>query len=363
MKIDRHNYEEFFLLYVDGELSAEQRASLELFVKENSDLENELRGLLQTKLPDEDVLLIDKSALFKTENVFIDHMNYEELFLLYIDNELTNTEKNKVEDFVIQHPKLQGEFTLLKQSKLEAGTITFPYKKSLYRKESRRVVYVSWQRISIAAALIGLTLILWNVFPTTVVDHKSIAVVTKKSQQSLKSNLIEMPSINKTTERAIVIPSGTSTIKELKSHNRELKNISGGNKGFPEVTPQNKVSKTEDIASLNLPTTANEITNKNMNTNSNNATVQNTLSAQTKNNIIPKANELDKQSLVQNTVYKELDTDEDVKNNKLYIGSLGVNKDKLRGLLKRASHLFDRGDDDEKNIKIASFAVNSKSLK
>lgn len=62
-------------------------------------------------------------------------------------------------------------------------------------------------------------------------------------------------------------------------------------------------------------------------------------------------------------MYKELDTDDDTKNNKLYIGSLGVNKDKLRGLLKRASHLFDSGDDDEKKIKIASFAVNSKSLK
>lgn len=360
MNIDRYNYEEFFLLYVDGELSAEQRASVELFVKENADLENELRGLLQTKLPDEDLLMIDKSALFKTEDAFIDHKNYEELFLLYVDNELSNIEKNKVEDFVIQYPKLQDEFTLLKRTKLETETIAFPYKKSLYRKESRRVVYVSWQRISMAAALIGLTLILWDVFPTTVVDHKSISIVTKKSQQNLKSNLVEIPSINKTNEKAIVIASGTITIKDAKSHNRELKNISEEHKAFQVVTPQDRASKTEDIASVNLPTMANDISGKNMN---NNAIVENTLAAQTKNNIIPKTNEPDQQNLVQNTVYKELDTDDDTKNNKLYIGSLGVNKDKLRGLLKRASHLFDSGDDDEKKIKIASFAVNSKSLK
>jgi hypothetical protein len=360
MNINRQNYEEYFLLYVDGELSAEQRASVELFVKENTDLENELKGLLHTKLPDEDLLMIDKTALFKTEDAFIDHKNYEELFLLYVHNELSNIEKNKVEDFVIQYPKLQDEFALLKRSKLEAETVTFPYKKSLYRKESRRVVYVNWQRISIAAALIGLTLILWNVFPTTIVDHKSIAGISKKSQQSLKSNLVEIPSINKTTEKAVVIPSGTITIKELKSHNIELKNISVEHKGLPAVTPQNKVSKTEDIASVNLPTTANDISGKNMN---NNATVENTLATQTKNNIIPKANEPDQQNLVQHTVYRELDTDDDVKNNKLYIGSLGVNKDKLRGLLKRASHLFDSGEEDEKKIKIASFAVNSKSLK
>lgn len=130
-----------------------------------------------------------------------------------------------------------------------------------------------------AAALIGLTLILWNVFPTTVVDHKSISIVTKKSQQNLKSNLVEIPSINKTNEKAIVISSGTITIKDAKSHNRELKYISEEHKAFQVVTPQDRALKTEDIGSVNLPTMANDISGKNMN---NNATVENTLTAQTK---------------------------------------------------------------------------------
>ena len=36
--INRHNYEEFFLLYVDGELETAQRATVEKFIEQNPDL-------------------------------------------------------------------------------------------------------------------------------------------------------------------------------------------------------------------------------------------------------------------------------------------------------------------------------------
>ena len=39
MKVDRHNYEEFFLLYIDNELSVDQKKQVDLFVQENADLE------------------------------------------------------------------------------------------------------------------------------------------------------------------------------------------------------------------------------------------------------------------------------------------------------------------------------------
>ena len=46
--INRNNYEEFFLMYVDKELQANQRAEVELFEQQNPDLQQEFETLKQS---------------------------------------------------------------------------------------------------------------------------------------------------------------------------------------------------------------------------------------------------------------------------------------------------------------------------
>ena len=62
------------------------------------------------------------------------------------------------------------------------------------------------------------------------------------------------------------------------------------------------------------------------------------------------------------TVYKELNTEEEPDKNNLYIGSIEVNKNKLRGFFKKAKDIFSSSKNDENKVSIANFEI-PKSLK
>jgi hypothetical protein len=159
MNINRNNYEEYFLLYADNELSKAERKMVEVFVNENPDLKEEFCMLkLTINLPDDEIKLNDKLFLYKNENSFaINENNYEEVFVLYNDNELSQKEQRETENFVAQHANLKLEFELIAKAKFTPDTlIVYPDKKELYRKEkSGRVVSIMVWRYAVAAVLIG----------------------------------------------------------------------------------------------------------------------------------------------------------------------------------------------------------------
>ena len=178
--IDRLNYEEFFLLYVDDELNHHQRAAVELFVQQNPDLATEFEMILETKVtPERHIEFEDKILLLKTEGIEINAANYETFFLLYADNELSGNNKKEVEQFVLQHPKLQQQFTLLMQTVLQPETIVFADKQGLYRKErERRIIPFYLSRLAVAAALTGLAVLVWWLIPSS--GNKDLVTVSPK---------------------------------------------------------------------------------------------------------------------------------------------------------------------------------------
>lgn len=155
--ITRDNYEAYFVMYVDDELTAADRKAVESFILLHPDLEEELVMLQQSVLrADEHIIFEQKETLYKDSVIPtpINEHNYREYFVLYGDDELTNEEKDQVEQFVCEHPKYQSEFELIQQARLVPdNTLTFPDKTYLYRTEEddSRIIAFPWWRFTAAA--------------------------------------------------------------------------------------------------------------------------------------------------------------------------------------------------------------------
>ena len=142
MNINKNNYQEFLLLYIDGELAVDVEKEVEFFIAQNANAKQEFDLLLATKLQLDEVSFGDISLLLKNENVEISVNNYEEKFCLYVDNELSKNDRKKVETYVLQHPTLQADFTTLNKTKLPLQTIEYRNKKELYKKEKTIIFYL-----------------------------------------------------------------------------------------------------------------------------------------------------------------------------------------------------------------------------
>jgi len=157
MNIDRDNYEEYFLLYADNELTDSEKAEVLMFVKHNKDLEEEFRMIHHTiSKPDMNLELTDKSFLFRNSQTFINEHNYE----------LTQNEKLETEEFLAIHKELKNEFDLIGLARLTPeSSVVFPDKKSLYKKEkSGKVVPLMLWRILAAAVFIGFGIWIINLY-------------------------------------------------------------------------------------------------------------------------------------------------------------------------------------------------------
>ncbi len=152
MRINRHNYEEFFLLYVDKELSAADRKTVDVFVQENPDLKVELQMLQQTVVTADDIVLDKKGWLFMEEDISA----LQENLLLYADDELNAAEKKSIESLLTTDKTAQAEWNILQQTKLQPdAAVVFADKQSLYKTAGTRVVAFKWWRVAAAALLLG----------------------------------------------------------------------------------------------------------------------------------------------------------------------------------------------------------------
>lgn len=341
MKINRHNYEEFFLLYIDNELDSNDKKLVEEFIQENTDLKTEFLQLQQTVIPYDKIIFKNKAALTKQSLT----PDFQEQILLYLDNELTIEKKLEFESLLNSTPPLEEELEGFKLTILPLEKVEFKNKKLLYKEEETKVIPFPWLRISAAAIFIGLLATTWvfkdNLFSTSTPINTAQAkpVISNRFENNKTESLNNVASINnsKALSKKIVVPNTNKSAITLKT--------------ITEV-PRKEIDFA--LAQLNRVIPA-----INSNETINNKLI-NTLEPQELNNLTPSSNEksLRSDEITKPTVYKELDTS-DEEDNRILIGSTEFNKKKLKNIFKSVTNLFSKSNQDDGKIKVAAFEIKT----
>lgn len=327
--VNRANYELYFLLYVDNELSAPERVAVESFVQQHPDLAGELSQLAAATLPVEAPLLFPGKQDLYRQSVT------DETLLLYIDNELSAAERAGLEAAVQREAPLQQRLSELRQTVLPVEPVVFEEKEILYRTEKRRVIPMLWSRIAVAVVMCGVLAVGFRLFsgndavtgPATASIEPARRMLHAPAQPRLqpvasgaKGITTSLPS---GTEVSDVSAAGLSTAPAVKTMATAGKKLEDAGREPIVLLPVEDqiVSLTNDVSVPVIETPVQIVTAKAL--------------------IPPPIAKVStpKQALANSDiVYKELDTsDEDAS---LYIGSMELNKNKVTGLFKKASRLL-----------------------
>jgi hypothetical protein len=147
------NYEEYFLMYVDNELTPSERALVEAFVQFHPELQSELDLLMGTKLDPEMVQFMDKENLLAQN---IQTQVTDENLLLYVDGELAGKAEEEItEKLQKDETYLQAYQWLLRTKSNPAEVVPYPDKEELYRRTVRRIGLPFALRIAAAVLLLA----------------------------------------------------------------------------------------------------------------------------------------------------------------------------------------------------------------
>lgn len=155
-EINRHNYEIFFIDYLDGNLSPLQEKRLWSFLKENPDLKDELENFEPVEIPSEKQPFPEKQQLKKT--VLLNHSNssiFDELCIRYIEGDLSLKEKVALNEYMNNNSEKSREFKIFQQTKIEADpSILFPDKEKLKKSAMVFALKRLYPYIAVAASIL-----------------------------------------------------------------------------------------------------------------------------------------------------------------------------------------------------------------
>ena len=235
MEINRHNCEEWFLLYVDDELDASGRRQVEEFVADHPDTAVLLEGFSKARLKPDSILRFNgkKDLMKKADESFTNPLpeTEKEMLLIMADGEATSEERKSFKERLTTDAVLRSEWELVCRTRMQPDpSVKYPDRASLHRKESG-IRLLGWFSVSAAASLLlFLGLRIWppstgmtNETPTTDVsvaealpnapEAEEEGAHTRKATENKSSEPVQM-AMSKSAEKKEPIPIKTPASTE-----------------------------------------------------------------------------------------------------------------------------------------------------
>ncbi|MDQ2179359.1 hypothetical protein [Marinifilum sp. D714] len=221
-RIDRHNYEEFFLDYLEGNLNDSEKKNLESFLALNPDLKEELEEMCLIELEEENITF-DKSSLkqipFETD--------FEDFCVAKLEGDLEREEEISFTKYLNDNLIGKAQYQLYEKTKLKADIdIIYPDREELKRKERKIIPYWMISGVGIAASI----LLLFSVWNTSISDKNAEQVSTKKVayNDSVKKKVVITPTKDSNRlEKLVGINSESKTTKQesVEIDNQEVEKV------------------------------------------------------------------------------------------------------------------------------------------
>ena len=155
--IHQHNYEAYFLDFLEGNLSKAQEEELHLFLAKHPDLKVELDEMKLFYLEEDEECSFNKSKLIRNEETTL--LQQEHLCIAAAEGVLTKDEKLQLENQLKADSNLINELAIFQKIKLKTPEIVYPKKEKL---KKRMLPLFSWKSYVSAAAAAALAIFLLN---------------------------------------------------------------------------------------------------------------------------------------------------------------------------------------------------------
>ena len=286
--ISLHNYQDFLLRYIDGELDLRETEALLAFVALHPAIAEELEPLQLTKLDIEVISCPNKAVLYK--NIFP----------------------------VIVEPE----------------TIVYPYKQKLFKKEKEKapVVLLKWWAVGAAAVF------LFMMVRYGMLDKKAASTVSKNSisknkdsKASTLSVIKNNPVTNSSTTNNPVVNNGSWTATKV------VTDIKNNTPNAIEYTAAQKIERQAIPTAYTV--TARETAQNKQSYNGDIIDVKPTIIA-----------EITTEPQEPNEIIETIDTEAASSNRSVMVGAFEIDKDKFRGLFRKVNAII-KNKENNKNEK------------